>query len=66
MVERTTTNSLNDDSPVPMKTLKQSEFDLNFREKKRKKLWPKIVFLIIVLIIIILVLLDALAFKFIF
>ena len=67
LVERTTTNSLNDDdSPVPMKTLKQSEFDLNFREKKRKKLWPKIVFLIIVLIIIILVLLDILVFKFIF
>lgn len=66
LVERTTTNSLNDDSPVPMKTLKQSEFDLNFREKKRKKLWPKIVFLIIVLIIIILVLLYVLVFKSIF
>ena len=55
--------SINDDElPFPMNEIDSNGgFDLNFKEKKRKKIWPKIVILIIFFII--LVLLDIFVFK---
>lgn len=52
-----------DDSLIPMNTIRQTDFDLNFREKKRKNKWIKFIIPIIILIIIILVLLDIFVFK---
>lgn len=56
--------SINDDElPFLMNEIDSNGgFDLNFKEKKRKKIWPKIVILIIIFFII-LVLLDIFVFK---
>ena len=54
-----------EDSPIDIKDFEQTEFDQNFRVKKRKKLWPKIVIpIVLLLIVIILLLLDMFIFKF--
>ncbi len=43
----------NDELIMKINSINQTDFDLNFREKKRKKIWPKIVIIIIIIIIII-------------
>ena len=54
-----------EDSPIDIKDFEETEFDQNFRVKKRKKLWPKIVIpIVLLLIVIILLLLDMFIFKF--
>ena len=52
-----------EDAILPMKSINSTDFDLNFREKKRKSKWKKIVFLIIFIVIIALILLDMFVFK---
>ena len=56
-------NTDDDDPNIPMHTIRQTDFDLNFREKKRKSKWFKLIILIIVIIIIIFFLLDIFVFK---
>ena len=54
-----------EDSPIDIKDFEETEFDQNFKVKKRKKLWPKIVIpIVLLLIVIILLLLDMFIFKF--
>ena len=54
-----------EDSPIDIKDFEETEFDQNFRVKKRKKLWLKIVIpIVLLLIVIILLLLDMFIFKF--
>ena len=45
-----------EEPPFKINSINQTDFDLNFREKKRKKIWPKIVILVIIIIIIVMVL----------
>ena len=53
-----------EDSPIDIKDFEETEFDQNFKVKKRKKLWPKIVIpIVLLLIVIILLLLDMFIFK---
>ena len=63
LIDKKNVTNADDDSIIPLNTIRQTDFDLNFREKKRKYKWLKLVIPIIVLIIIILVLLDMLVFK---
>lgn len=53
---------LRNDSLVEINDIDPSEFEVNLREKKRKKIWPKIVFPILGFLII-LILLDMFVFK---
>ena len=63
LVDKKNAINTDDDSLIPLNTIRQTDFDLNFREKKRKNKWLKFIIPIILLIIIILVLLDIFVFK---
>lgn len=53
-----------EDLSISIKDFEQTEFDMNFRIRKKKKLWPKILIpTVFLLIVIILLLLDMFIFK---
>ena len=53
-----------EDSPISINNFEQTEFDMNLRLRKKKKLWPKILIpTVFLLIVIILLLLDMFIFK---